>query len=386
MTTRFDFTTASQIIFGAGVLRDAGQLVRPWGKRALVVTGSNPARADYLVKVLVSVGIDVTLFTVAHEPSMDTVEKGLATVRAARSKIIIGFGGGSVIDTAKAVAGLATNPGEPLDYLEVVGAGKPLTQPALPWMAIPTTAGTGAEVTRNAVLAVPERHVKVSLRSPHLLPRIALVDPELMLDLPPSVTASSGMDALTQLIEAYVCNRTHPMVDVLCASGIPSATRALHLVWTNPRDLAARTDMAQAALWSGIALTNAGLGAVHGFAGPIGGMFAAPHGAVCAALLAPVIAANIAALRARAPESLALRRYGEIACWLTGRARAKPEDGVRHIRSLVAKLQIPKLSSYGITEDKFPDIVAQAQLASSMKANPIALNPDELLGVLTAAK
>lgn len=386
MITRFDFTTASQIVFGAGALSEAGQLVRPWGKRALVVTGSNPARADYLVKVLVSVGIDVTLFTVAHEPSLDTVGKGLATVRAARSEIVVGFGGGSVIDTAKAVAGLAGNPGDPLDYLEVVGAGKPLTQPALPWMAIPTTAGTGAEVTRNAVLAVPERQVKVSLRSPHLLARIALVDPELTLDLPPAVTAASGMDALTQLIEAYVCNRTHPMVDALCVGGIPRATRALHLVWTNPRDLTARTDLAQAALWSGIALTNAGLGAVHGFAGPIGGMFAAPHGAVCAALLAPVMTANIAALRARAPESMALRRYGEIACWLTGRAKAKTEDGVRHIRSLVAKLQIPKLSSYGITEDRFPAIVAQAQLASSMKANPIVLTSDELIGALTAAK
>jgi len=383
MITRFEFTTASQIVFGPGVLREAGQLVRPWGTRALVVTGSNPARADYLIKVLVSVGIDVTLFTVAHEPSVDTVMQGLAAVKAAKAEIVIGFGGGSVIDTAKAIAGLATNPGEVLDYLEVVGAGKPLTQPALPWMAIPTTAGTGAEVTRNAVLAVPERRVKVSLRSPHLLARIALVDPELTLDLPLAVTAATGMDALTQLIEAYVCNRMHPMVDPLCASGIPRAVRALHLVWANPRDLAARTDLSQAALWSGIALANAGLGAVHGFAGPIGGMFSAPHGAVCAALLAPVMAANIAALRARAPGSQALLRYGEIASWLTGRAKAKPEAGLRHIEALVAKLQIPTLSAYGVRLEDFHEIVAQAQRASSMKANPLVLTAEELSGVLT---
>lgn len=383
MSIRFEYTTASQIVFGAGTLGEAGKLVRPWGQRALVVTGRNPARADYLVKVLVSVGVDVTLFTVAHEPSIDTVAQGLAAVRAAQAEMVIGFGGGSVIDTAKAIAGLATNPGEVLDYLEVVGAGKPLKKPALPWMAIPTTAGTGAEVTRNAVLAVPERRVKVSLRSPHLLARVALVDPELTLDLPPAITAATGMDAITQLIEAYVCNRTHPMVDPLCANGIPRAVRALHLVWANPRDVASRTDLSQAALWSGIALANAGLGAVHGFAGPIGGMFSAPHGAVCATLLAPVMAANISALRARAPESQALFRYGEIASWLTGRAKAKPEAGVRHIEALVAKLKIPSLAAYGVRLEDFHEIVAQAQQASSMKANPLVLTAEELLGVLT---
>lgn len=385
MFTRFEFTTVAQIVFGAGVLRDAGQLVRPWGTRVLVVTGSNPARADYLVKVLVSVGMDVTLFTVAHEPSVETVMQGLAAVKAAKAEIVIGFGGGSVIDTAKAVAGLATNRGDPLEYLEVVGAGKPLLKPALPWMAIPTTAGTGAEVTRNAVLAVPERRVKVSLRSPHLLARIALIDPELTLDLPLPVTAATGMDALTQLIEAFVCNRPHPMVDVLCASGIPLAARALHFVWSDSRDLAARTDLSQAALLSGMALANAGLGAVHGLAGPIGGMFPAPHGTVCAALLAPAMAANIEALRVRAPENPALRRYGQIAGWLTGRARSKPEEGVRHIRSLVAKLQVPRLSTFGITEKNFPEIITQAQQASSMKANPLVLTPTELDLVLKAA-
>lgn len=385
MIPKFEFSTAPQILFGAGTLTEAGKLARSWGQRALVVTGRNPARADFLVKVLVSVGIDVTFFTVAHEPSVATVGEGLAAARAAKAELVIGFGGGSVIDAAKAIAGLATNPGNVLDYLEVVGAGKPLKNPALPWMAIPTTAGTGAEATRNAVLAVPERRVKVSLRSPLLMARVALVDPELTLDLPPAVTAATGMDALTQLIEAYVCNRTHPMVDALCAGGIPRAIRALHVVWADPRDLAARADLAQAALWSGMALANAGLGAVHGFAGPVGGMFPAPHGAVCAALLAPAMAANIAALRARAPAgSQALLRYGEIASWLTGRPRSRPETGVRHIHALVAKLQIPSLAAYGVRVEHFHEIVAQAQQASSMKANPIALTPDELLGVLRA--
>jgi alcohol dehydrogenase class IV len=216
-----------------------------------------------------------------------------------------------------------------------------------------------------------------------LLARVALVDTELTMDLPPAVTAATGMDALTQLIEAYVCNRTHPMIDPLCASGIPRAVRALHLVWANPRDASARADLSQAALWSGIALANAGLGAVHGFAGPIGGMFSAPHGDVCATLLAPVMAANIAALRARAPESRALLRYGEIASWLTGRAKAKPEAGVRHIEALVAKLKILPLTAYGVKLENFHEIVVQAQQASSMKANPLVLTAEELLSILT---
>ncbi len=382
MLPRFEFTTVSQIVFGPGSLAEAGKLARPWGKRALVVTGRNPARADYLVKVLVSVGIDVTLYTVAQEPSVLTVEQGLQAARAARADIVVGFGGGSVIDSAKAIAGLLANPGEVTDYLEVVGKGRPLMRPALPWLAIPTTAGTGAEVTRNAVLSVPERRVKVSLRSTHLMARAALVDPELVLELPPEVTASTGMDALTQLIEAYVCNRPHPMIDALCAKGIPSAARALRRLCENPRDVAARADMSQAALWSGMAIANAGLGAVHGFAGPTGGMFPVPHGVVCAALLAPVMRANIAALRRRSTDQRTLARYGEIAGWLLGRAVAEPEEGVRFVEDLVTSLRIPKLAAYGVRPEDFETIVAQAQQASSMKANPLVLEKEELLGVL----
>lgn len=385
MSARFEFSTAPQIVFGPGVIRGVGQLVRPWGTRALVVTGRDPARANVLMKELAGVGIEVSRFAVAGEPSLETVTRGVAAVRAAEAEFVIGFGGGSVIDTAKAIAGLATNPGELLDYLEVVGAGKPLITPSVPWMAIPTTAGTGAEVTRNAVLSVPERRVKVSLRSPLLMARIALIDPELMLGLSPSVTAATGMDALTQLIEAYVCNRPNPMVDVLCANGIPRAAKALARVWVEPQDLVARTDLAQAALWSGMALANAGLGAVHGLAGPIGGMFPAPHGAVCAALLAPVTAANIAALRAGAPESATLRRYGEVARWLTGHDRVEAEDGVRAIQELCGVLRISKLGTFGITVEGIPDIVRQAQQASSMKANPIVLTAFELAEVLVKA-
>src|SRR5208282_5705063 len=228
------------------------------------------------------------------------------------------FGGGSAIDAAKAIAAMLTNKGELLDYVEIIGRGKPLTQPSAPFIAVPTTAGTGSEVTRNAVLASPEHRVKVSLRSPLMLPRVAVVDPELTYALPPAITASTGLDALTQLIEPFVCARANPMVDALCIEGIRRAARSLREVVHQNPGKSAREDMALASLFGGIALANAGLGAVHGFAGPMGGMFAAPHGALCAALLPGVMAANVAALRRRQPGGEGLRRYDEIARLLTG--------------------------------------------------------------------
>ena len=382
---KFEFATAARIVFGPGTLAEAGQLAGEWGRRATVVTGRNPARAQPLLAYLAAAGIATEVVTIGHEPSTDDVARGVASARAFRADSVIGFGGGSAIDAAKAIAGLLTNDGSPLDYLEVVGQGRPLSRPAAPWMAIPTTAGTGAEVTRNAVLSVPGRGVKASLRSPHLLARVALVDPELTLDLPSALTASTGLDALTQLLEAYVCNRANPMTDAICAAGIPRAAQALPVACRDGHDLAARTDLALASLWSGRALANAGLGAVHGFAAPVGGLYPAPHGAVCAALLAPVMAANIRALRSRAPQSLALARYTEIACWLTGRNDASHERGVEWVRALVTALGIPRLSAYGIAPAQVPEIVARAQQASSMKANPVVLTAEELSAALAEA-
>jgi alcohol dehydrogenase class IV len=382
---RFEFATATRIVFGLGTLAEAGQLAGEWGRRAVVVTGRNLARAQRLREILTAAGLATEIVTIGHEPSIDDVAGGVAAARVFGAESVIGFGGGSAIDAAKAIAGLLTNDGAPLDYLEVVGQGRPLARPAAPWMAIPTTAGTGAEVTRNAVLAVPGRGVKASLRSPHLLARVALVDPELTLDLSAALTASTGLDALTQLLEAYVCNRANPMTDALCAAGIPRAARALPVACRDGHELAARTDLALASLWSGLALANAGLGAVHGFAAPIGGLFPAPHGAVCAALLAPVMTANIRALRSRAPQSPVLGRYAEVARWLTGRGDAPPEQGVEWVRSLVTTLGIPRLSAYGIAPARFPEIVARAQQASSMKANPVILTAEELSAALIEA-
>jgi alcohol dehydrogenase class IV len=382
---RFEFATATRVVFGEGTLAEAGELARPWGRRALIVTGRTPRRAERLQRVLAGAGVEARVFSVDGEPTVAAVISAVSAAREAGSQMVIGFGGGSAIDAAKAAAGLLANPGDPLDYMEVVGRGQPLPHPALPWMAIPTTAGTGAEVTRNAVLGVPERGVKVSLRSPHLLARVALVDPELTLGLPPAATAASGMDALTQLLEAYVCNRANPMTDALGAAGLPRIARAFPEVWRDPRDLSARTELSLASLWSGLALANAGLGAVHGFAAPVGGLFQAPHGAVCAVLLAPVMSANLSALRARSSVSPTFGRYEEIGRWLTGRPDAKAEDGVAWVRSWVAALGLPGLASYGVTAGRVPEIVARAQSANSMKANPIALTADELAAALVSA-
>jgi alcohol dehydrogenase class IV len=280
---------------------------------------------------------------------------------------------------------MLANDGTLLDYVEIIGRGKALTKPSAPFIAIPTTAGTGSEVTRNSVLSSPEHKLKVSLRSPLMLARVAIVDSELTLDLPPALTASTGLDALTQLIEPFVCSRANPMTDGLCVEGIRRAGRSLRAVFADGKNKSAREDMAVASLFGGLALANAGLGAVHGFAGPVGGSFPAPHGAICAALLPRVVAANLRALRQRAPDSAALSRYDEVARLLTGNAGATADDGVDWVRKLVSDLQIPRLGEYGVREEHVEDVVAKAANASSMKANPITLTPDELAETLRAA-
>ncbi len=382
---RFEFATATRIIFGAGVLREVGPLAREFGPRALVVTGANPRRAEPLLSLLREHGVGAVGFPVPGEPETGTVQQGVALARQENCGLVISFGGGSALDAGKAIAAMLTNTGELLDYLEVVGRGKALAKPSAPFIAIPTTAGTGSEVTRNAVLASPEHRVKVSLRSPLMLPRAAVVDPELTYDLPPAVTASTGLDALTQLIEPYVCSRANPMTDAVCVEGIQRAARSLRAAFADGRDIAARTDMAVASLFGGMALANAGLGAAHGFAGPIGGQFPAPHGAVCAVLLPHVMEANLRALRQRQPTAQALRRYEEVARLVTGDAGAAAEAGVEWVRKLVADLNIPGLGHYGLKPEHTAGLVEKAAQASSMKANPITLTPGELAGILERA-
>jgi alcohol dehydrogenase class IV len=370
---RFEFATATRIAFGPGTARDLPALAAPMGKRALLVTGAAADRAWPLVK-----GLDAIPFAVSGEPTVELIRQGTSYARENGCDFVIAIGGGSAIDAGKALAALLTNPGDALDYLEVIGRGQPLDRTPAPFLAVPTTAGTGSEVTRNAVLGSPEHRVKASLRSASMLPRIAIVDPELALTLPRSVTASTGLDALTQVIEPYVSSRANSMTDLFCVEGIRRAATALPAAWENGRDLEARTSMSWVALLGGLALANAGLGAVHGFAAPVGGMFPAPHGAICAAVLPHAMEVNIRALRAREPNGRALERYGEVARLLTGRAQATAEEGARWVDELVNRLEVPHLRTYGVRDEDAPALIEKAERSSSMKGNPIALTSDEL--------
>lgn len=383
--TVFEFATADRIVFGKGAIAQVGAAARAYGTRALVVNGGSAGRARPVYESLSEAGLVHSAFSVTHEPTIDLAQQAVAQARDFGAQVVIGFGGGAAVDLGKAVAALATNPGDPLDYLEVIGRGRALEHDPLPYIAIPTTAGTGAEVTRNAVLASPEHRVKVSLRSPKMLPRVALIDPELTVSLPPAVTASTGMDALTQCIEPFVSPAANVMTDVFCRDGIRRAARSLRRAYHDGADIDAREDMAAAALMGGLALANAKLGAVHGFAAPIGGMFDAPHGAVCAALLAPVMRANLKALRDRAPGHPSLDRYVEAARLLTGTGGATADDGVQWVQALAHDLHIPGLSAYGISLDTLDEIAEKAAQASSMKGNPITLTHDELVGILEEA-
>lgn len=374
---RFEFATAARIVFGAGTVREVPGAAAEMGRRALVVTR---ASADWQ-----RLGIAGELFPIHGEATLDMVRQGTQLAREAGCDLVIALGGGSAIDAGKAIAVMLGNGGDLLDYLEVVGQGRPLTRPSAPFIAIPTTAGTGSEVTRNAVLASPEHRVKASLRSPHMLPALAVVDPELTLDLPPALTASTGLDALTQLIEPYVSHRANPMTDLFCVEGLRLAASALRRAWRDGHDLAARTDMAFASLLGGLALANAGLGAVHGFAAPLGGMFDAPHGALCAALLPHAMRVNIAALRAAAPQPDALPRYAAVARTLTGRADATPEDGAAWVEGLCRDLEIRPLGAYGVHPADVPALADMAARASSMRANPIVLTRGQLEELLTRA-
>jgi alcohol dehydrogenase class IV len=382
---RFEFATAARILFGPGTLKEAAPIAASFGRRALIVAGSTLDQAMALMDLLGRQDVSAVTFGVSDEPAIEIVQAGIQFARENECEVIIGLGGGSAIDTGKAIAALITNLGDPLDYLEVIGRGQPLKQTPLPYLAIPTTAGTGSEVTRNAVLASHEHRVKVSLRSPLMLPRVAIVDPELTYSLPPSITAGTGLDALTQLIEPYTCNSPTPLVDAICREGIHRAAQALKRAYQSGKDVEARENMSLAALLGGMALANARLGAVHGFAGPLGGLFPAPHGMICARLLPLVVEANVRALQMREPQSPVLKRYDEVAQLLTGRSTAGASEAIEWLHRLCADLNVTPLSQFGFKVDDIPAVVAQAQQASSMKGNPIPLTEEELQGILSQA-
>jgi len=382
---RFEFATATRIIFGHGTAKETGLIVEKMGRRAFLITGRSVERAKSLIGQLKDAGMEVTRFSVSEEPTTQLAREAVEKARRQNCDMVIGMGGGSVLDTAKVVAALLTNSGQLMDYLEVIGKGQPLKRKSAPCVAIPTTAGTGTEVTSNSVLDSPEHRVKVSMRSPYMLPDLALIDPELTYSMPRRITAATGLDAFTQLLEAFVSVRANPLTDGICREGLQRAAPALKRVYLDGEDVAARADMCLASLFGGFALANAKLGAVHGFAGPLGGMYHAAHGALCAGLLPFVMAANIKALQSRAPDSPALDRYDEVARLITGLPAARAADGIAWVRNLCQHLEIKPLTAYGIEEKDLADIVVKARTASSMKGNPIELTQGELLEILQKA-
>ena len=378
--TEFEFATAGRILVGPGRSAELPALLAGYGRRVLACTGASPDRHTGLLD-----GLDVRVFPAAGEPTVDLARAAVGAAREHGADVVVGLGGGSVIDTGKAVAMLLGNGGDPLDYLEVIGAGRPITRPSVPFVAVPTTAGTGAEVTANAVLAAPAHRVKASLRAATMLPRAAVVDPLLTVSCPPSVTAASGMDALTQCLEPFVSPQASPLTDGLAREGLRRAAAGLRRAHANGQDVAARADMAVAALAGGMALANAKLGAVHGLAGVVGGTVAVPHGVACAVLLAPVMEANVAALPAGPAGDRALARYTEVAALLTGDPDAAVADGIAWVRQTAAQLSIPGLATFGLGPEHADQVAAQALRSSSMKGNPVALTAADLRAILARA-
>ena len=380
--TRFEFATAGRVLAGPGRAAELPGVLAGLGSRVLVYTGANPERHAGL---LTGLGLPAAMLEVDAEPTVELARAGVGAAREHGADVVVAIGGGSVIDTGKAVAMLLGNGGDPLDYLEVIGAGRAITRPAVPCVAVPTTAGTGAEVTANAVLASPRHRLKASLRSPLMIPRVALVDPQLTVSCPRSVTAASGLDALTQCLEPLVSPRASPLTDGLASEGLRRAAAGLRAACADGENLAARADMATCALLGGMALANAKLGAVHGLAGVIGGMADVPHGIACAAVLAPVISANVRALRSGPPGPPALDRYGRAARLLTGDPAASVEDGLAWIRQTLVLLEVPGLAAFGVAAQHADEIAAKALTSNSMQGNPVALSHGDLKAIVAQA-
>lgn len=377
-----EFYLPTKIVLGEGSIQKLGEIVREYGMKALVFGSSSERFKEILSDQLGKLDISYHYFAVKGEPTVELVQQAVEYGKSRQVEVIIGIGGGSVLDTAKAVSGLINNEGDIYDYLEVIGKGQSLKKPAFPFIAIPTTAGTGTEVTKNAVIGDPHQKVKVSLRSPLICPKIALIDPELTYQNPPEVTAASGMDALTQLIEPFVSNQPNEVVDALCRDGIRRIVHSLPIAYRDPQNREARKDMAVASLFSGIALANAKLGAVHGFAGVLGGMYGAPHGAICATLLPAVLEVNLKALQERLPDSPYLSRYREIAKIL-----ALPDENQLSdwAKDFIGQLNIPSLAALGIRREDYETIVEKSARASSMKGNPVPLTQNEMMTILEKA-
>lgn len=385
----FAVAALPRIVFGAGRIAELPQLIAEYGSRVLLVTGRhsflNSCHGPALMQALAQAGISHEIFVVEGEPSPEMVDAAVAQYRASGLDVVVGIGGGSVLDAAKAIAGLLPTGNSVLDHLEDVGRGLPYNGPSLPLIAVPTTAGTGSEATKNAVLSRHGREgFKKSFRHDCLVPKVALVDPQLLAACPSHLIAAQGMDAFTQLLESYVSLRANPFTDALAWSGLEAVAGGFWAAWEGgdaPAASAGRSAMAYAALLSGITLAQVGLGSVHGLAQPLGSLFPVPHGVACGTMLAAATAANLQALRERAPESIALEKYARVGRLLTGDTAldeaAAAQALVDTLAGWIEKLSLPHLGSFGITADDIPAIVA-ASRNNSMKSNPVLLTDGEI--------
>jgi len=380
--TVFSFQTSREIHFGRGISAQAATSIAKLGNSVFLVHGSDGKRAQWLVAALRQSGLNCHSFTCPHEPDTALIEAGVESARTQRASVIVALGGGAAIDAGKAIAALVPSDRPMMDHLEVVGKGLPLVHAPLPFVAIPTTSGTGTEVTRNAVISVPEHHRKVSLRDARMLPDLAFVDPALTDNTPRAITLASGLDAVTQVIEPYISKASNRMTDALCREAIPLGLRALTALMQGEVQ-AARDDMAWVSLCGGLALANAGLGAVHGLAGVIGGVCGAPHGAICGALLPHVLRAN-----REHPDldSRTATRLDECMTWIAEALDAETPLATDALITWSGKCGLPGLAEMGLKEQEYPAVAKASASSSSMRGNPVPLTFETLQAILEASR
>ncbi|MCX8224954.1 MAG: iron-containing alcohol dehydrogenase [Sulfitobacter sp.] len=378
----FSFFSPQAIHFGRGQSAQTPALAKAFGTNILLVHGATARRANWLIDGCKQAGLTVQTLACKNEPSLPDIEQALTDLKGFDPDVVIALGGGAVIDFGKALAALIPCSAPPQDYLEVVGKGRPLDHAPLPLIALPTTAGTGAEVTKNAVITVPEHGIKVSLRDPRMIPDIAIVDAGLMQGAPRRVALAAGLDAITQVIEPYLSNKANPMTDALCLSAIPTGLAAIRELVENDAP-AAWDDMARVSTWGGLALANSGLGAVHGFAGVIGGRTNAPHGEICGALLPAVLASHLRKAEA------GTKIHSRLA-WVLEQIENQFGDGTEgtglaQLKAWSRKMGLRGLAEMGVTKTDLDAIARASSGASSMKGNPFALTHPELVEILTDA-
>ncbi len=391
MISPFAISTLPRIVFGAGSFRQVPELLQSFGKRVLVVSGGRSLRATLhwqgLLDAMKGRGLSWEDMVVQGEPSPQLVDQAVRMYRSAGIEMVLGIGGGSVLDAAKAIAGLLPHGNSVMDHLEGVGPELPYRGPSLPFIAVPTTAGTGSEATKNAVLSAHGAGgFKKSFRHELLVARYAVVDPDMLASCPPDLIAANGMDAFTQLLESYTSTRANPFADALALDGLARVRDGLPAWYEGGAAAAeARAAMAYAALLSGITLAQTGLGVVHGLAAPLGALFPIPHGAACGALLAAATEVNIRALEQRQPDSPALPKYARVGRLLRGKTHMDDEGArvflLHVLKDWTQRLAIPGLAAWGVRAEDFPALVAGCR-GNSMKTNPLPLSDDEVGEIL----